>query len=330
MIKHSFIIPVKKINDYIREAIPQILKISRDDFEIIIYPDQSTKEEWQKTRQIATGKAGPAMKRNLAIRDAQGEILIFLDDDAYPFSKDDDHNFLDILDQDFQDRDILAVGGPAITPAQDSFWQKVSGAVFLSRFAGGCVERYAPVGAKKLVDDWPSVNFAVRKNIFHKIKGFDEKYWPGEDTKFCLDLFKKTGKKILYDPELIVCHHRRENLIGHLKQVGSYGLHRGFFAKKFPENSCKLKYFMPSLFFLFVIFGFCLSFFSVLMLKLYLFGWLIYILALIKVFFDIRKYEKNTLVVLNALWYTFLTHLVYGMKFLWGLVAVKQLKSKLR
>lgn len=327
MIKYSFIIPVKKINDYIRETVPKILEISRNDYEIIIYPDEKSEEKWEKTRQISTGSGGPAMKRSLALRDAKGEFLIFVDDDAYP-----EKNILAALDKNFVDENIAAVGGPAVTPASDSFLQKVSGAVYLSRFSGGFPERYVSVGVKKFVDDWPTVNLTVRKNIFLAVGGFDCNFWPGEDTKFCLDLTQKIKEKnkILYDPEVLVWHHRREGLVWHLKQVGNYGIHRGFFAKKFPETSFKPMYFIPSIFFIFAVIGAILSFFSEIILRMYLLGWLAYVLALTKVFLDVRKYQKETRVALYSLIYVFLTHLVYGFRFLQGFVFTRELKSKLR
>lgn len=326
MIKFSFIIPVKSVNNYIREAVPKILEINRDDYEIIIYPDEADSVfSALKTRQISTGYVGPAAKRSLAIKDALGEILVFIDDDAYS-----EINFLDILDIDFQDTEVKAVGGPALTPVNDSFWQKVSGAVFLSPLAGGNPERYMPVGKKRPVNDWPSVNFSIRKDVFTELNGFAGEFWPGEDTKLCLDLIKKYPGGLIYDPALIAYHHRRAGLVKHLKQIGGYGLHRGFFAKKYPETSCKLKYFIPSLFLLFVLIGAAASFFSRIALNLYLLGWIIYLLALIKAMVDISRYEKNFLIALNAVYYIFLTHLVYGYNFLKGLIFVKNLKSKLR
>ncbi|KKQ53554.1 MAG: glycosyl transferase [Parcubacteria group bacterium GW2011_GWD2_38_11] len=325
MIKYSFIIPVKAINDYVREAVSMVLNIPRDDYEIIVYPDEATGEGWPKTRQIATGHCGPAVKRTKAIEDAQGEILVFIDDDAYP-----ETNFLDILEQDFLDEKVIAVGGPALTPPSDSFWQKVSGAVFLSALSGGCPERYASVGKRGSVDDWPSVNFSIRKEKFGEIGGFNGDFWPGEDTKLCLDLIKKYPKSIIYNPQLIVYHHRRAGLGKHLKQVGGYGLHRGFFAKRYPENSFKLIYFVPSFFLLFVVLGGILSFYSEFILLLYLIGWAVYGLAMMKAFHDIHKHEKNLLIISNALYCIFLTHLVYGANFIRGFVFTKNLISKLR
>lgn len=324
MIKYSFIIPVKEINDYIRESVPKIIAINRDDYEIIIYPDQINSEVWPKTRQIASVLGGPAIKRTLAIRDARGDILVFIDDDAYP-----EENFLDVLDENFSDSNIVAVSGPAVTPEDDTFLQKVSGAVFLSPLSGGNPERYIPVGVKRFVDDWPTVNLSVRKKVFAELGGFDTLCWPGEDTKFCLDLLTKKNKKILYDPALIAWHHRREGLARHLKQVGGYGIHRGFFAKRYPKTSFRLKYFIPSAFFLYVIAGAAGVFFPYL-LKYYIVGWVIYVLALAGALLDIAKYEKDKRVLLRLPYYIFFTHIVYGYKFIVGFLFTRELKSKLR
>ena len=326
MIKFSFIIPVKAVNDYIREATFRILEIRRDDYEIIIYPDAVDQDfNISKSRQIATGHVGPAAKRSLAINDASGEILIFIDDDAYPAS-----NFLEILENDFADSAVQAVGGPALTPDSDNFWQKVSGAVFLSPLSGGAPERYIPQGEKRKVDDWPSVNFSIRKAVFTQLNGFDSQYWPGEDTKLCLDLIAQYPNGIVYDPALIAYHHRRAGLAKHLKQVGGYGLHRGFFAKKYPQTSRKFKYFVPSLFLLFIVLGALISFYNETIRNIYGLGWGLYILALIKALLDISRYEKNLLISLNAVYYIFLTHLVYGYNFLRGFIFTLELKSKLR
>jgi cellulose synthase/poly-beta-1,6-N-acetylglucosamine synthase-like glycosyltransferase len=323
--KYTFAIPVKEINDYIKGSIPKLLSLACDDFEILIYPDEETGDIWPKTRQIASGSVGPAQKRNFAIRDAKGEILIFIDDDAYP--KDD---FLEILEKDFEDENIVAVGGPAITPKESKFWQKVSGATFLSSLSGGFPERYRPVGKKKFVADWPSVNLSIRKNVFEELGGFGGDYWPGEDTKLGFDLLLKKNLRILYDPQLIVYHHRREGLAKHVTQISAYGLHRGFFAKKYSETSLNWRYFMPSLLVLFIIFGGIGSLFSKTFIYLYVFGWSVYFVALLNAFYDIYMHEKNILVTLAASYYIFLTHVFYGLRFLQGFVFTRNLKSKLR
>lgn len=324
-IRYSFIIPVKAINDYIREAVPKILAIARDDFEILIYPDEINTETWPKTRQIGTGRVGPAEKRTRALTEAQGDIFVFIDDDAYPRI-----DFLEQLHKDFMDTAVAAVGGPGITPPDDGFWQRVSGAVFLSQLSGGNPERYVPIGQKRFIDDWPSVNLSIRKEVFVAIGGFDCAYWPGEDTKLCFEITQKLQGKILYDPELVVYHHRREGLRRHLRQVGRYGIHRGFFVKKFPQTSRRVKYFVPSIWLLFVVVGAILAAVFPLFQPWYHLGWGIYALAMAKAVFDVRRYEKDWRILPHVVYYILFTHVSYGVRFLQGLLFTKELKSKLR
>ena len=327
----SIIIPVVEINDYIRESVPEILKLDNQNFEIIIFPDKDTEETFPKTRIIPTGKMGPAEKRDLAIKYAKGEILAFLDDDAYP-QKD----WLDKALRHFSGEEVAAVGGPAITPNDDTLFQKVSGAVFLSAISGGNPDRYWPGKSTKEVDDWPSVNLLVRKDLFSELGGFDSEYWPGEDTKLCLDIVKR-GEKIIYDPEVLVYHHRRSGLGRHLRQIGSYGLHRGFFAKKYPETSLKFKYFIPTIWVLFLVLGTIFSLFSVtvfrsqgLWLPVFSAGLIVYLCGLLFALFDIYRKIKDFKVTFFSTYYIIFTHLWYGIRFFQGFVLTKELKSKLK
>ena len=330
----SIIIPVTSINTYLNESIVQILNLEEQQFEVLILPDDGacaklavpTEQLRGKVRVIPTGSLGPAAKRNIGAKQARGEILAFLDDDAYPR-----RDWLTRALTHFEDAEIAAVGGPAVTPPDDSFWQKVSGAVYLSPLGGGNSHRYWPGKKTYFVDDWPSVNLLIRKRDFDNAGGFDSRYWPGEDTKLCLDLTHKLNKKILYDPDVVVWHHRREGLGRHLRQVGGYGLHRGFFAKTFPETSLKGKYFLPALFVLFLMTGLLLILVdNAVMRTLYYSGSGLYLAALGVAFFQITHKGQNFAVAFASLPYIVLTHICYGIHFLQGLVFTKELKRKLR
>lgn len=325
MVKYSIIIPVKAINDYIRETVSHIQTLDSNEWELIILPNEFDLDEWNdsRIRIISSGRVGPADKRDLGASFARGEFLVFLDDDSYPNS-----DLLKVATPYFKDARVVAIGGPAITPPNDSFWQKVSGAVFLSKFSGGNPERYIPIGEEKEIYDWPSVNFIVKKKDFIEIGGFSSPYWPGEDTKLCLDLLNKTGKKIIYVPSLIVWHHRREGFLPHLRQISAYGLHRGYFARVYPENSRKLLYLMPSIFFMLCIFTLFYYLIPINLNLIIIICWIIYLLALVKSFFDILKYE-NWKISIMAIIYIPATHFCYGFSFLRGLFK-KNLISKLR
>ena len=320
----SIIIPLVGINDYFLESYPHLVSQDYENFEIIVLPDEPTQRDFPGVRIIPTGKVSPAVKRDIGAENAKGEILCFLDDDSYP-----EKDWIKKALPYFNNPSVWAIGGPAVTPPGDSFLQKVSGAVFLTKVGGGVPERYCPVGKVKEVDDWPSVNLIARKDAFIKIGGFKSEYWPGEDTKLCLEIIKEGGK-ILYAPDVTVWHHRRPGLLRHLKQVGNYGLHRGFFAKRYPETSFRLLYFMPSIFVLYL----CLIIVSLFLFKraaYYLsFGFVLYAGALIYAFFDINGKINDFKISSVALYYIVLTHIWYGIRFIYGFVLVSELKSKLR
>lgn len=321
----SIIIPVKEINNYIRETVKKINNLNYESVEIIILPNYHEKKIFldnkNRTKIIPTKRISPARKRDIGANIARGEIISFLDDDSYPIGE-----YFKIAQNEFRKKNIVAVGGPAVTPRENSTKQKISGAFFLSKSSGGNPERYIPIGKKRFFDDWPSVNLMFRKSTFLKLKGYNNDYWPGEDTFLCNKLKKKLKKKILYVPNLIVMHHRREGLFRHLKQVGNYALHRGFFAKRYPENSFKVKYFIPSIFLISLISSFLLALYvTVLPLIIFIF---LYIIVLIKSVFEIKKYE-SLIISINTIPYIFFSHIFYGFNFLRGLFK-KNLTSVLR
>ncbi len=312
----SIIIPVKEVNPYIRESMPHILGLDYRDFEVIIFPDSESGESFPKTRIIPTGPVGPAEKRDLALKYAKGGILAFLDDDAYPR-----RDWLKKAVRHFRNRDVAAVGGPAVTPEHDSIWQKASGRVFSSWLASGRNGyRYEPQQGRE-VDDFPTVNLIVRKSHFEQAGGFDTAFWPGEDTKLCLDITRKLGKKIIYDPDVFVFHHRRPLFIEHLKQVGRYAFHRGYFAKVLPETSLRLTYFVPSLFVLLLALGGPISLLNNSFMPVYLGILALYFLLLASETVNISLKEKDPIVGALSAPGIFFTHLVYGLRFMQGLAS---------
>lgn len=320
-LKISIIIPTIAVNDYILESVPKMLELDWPDFEIIIFTDEpDSKHKWPKTRIIASGKVGPAEKRDMAIKYAESEILAFLDDDAYP-QKD----WLKKIIKHFDNPAIAGVGGPAITPKDDGILQKVSGAVFESHLGGGGTRnRYLSLGKVSDTDDWPTVNLLVRKSVFKEVGGFDSTYWPGEDTKLCLDIIN-AGYRLVYEPSAIVYHHRRSDLMKHFKQIGNYALHRGYFVKIYPKNSNKPFYFVPSFFVLYLI-GLTIQislFPNQLPTYILAIPLMFYSLALIIDALILTVRWKNPIVGLITMPMILFTHIWYGIRFVNGLLIKK-------
>lgn len=297
------------------EKITSLARSTYPNYEIIVLPDEEGFDFWDnKVRIIPTGKIYPSEKRDLGIKEARGEIIAFLDDDAIPAS-----NWLLNAVKYFSNEKVAAVGGPAVTPDDNTLMQKAGGAVYASLLVAGFKNcRYIPQMPQE-VDDYPSCNLFVRKDILEKIGGFQTNYWPGEDTILCLKITKDLKKKIIYSPDVVVYHHRRALFLPHLRQIKRYALHRGYFVKKFPRTSLRLPYFMPSLLLLWLILGAVVSFWSPVFALIYLSANFIY-LTLVALTSLATTDPKLTLLVFLGIIFT---HITYGFWFLKGLVSVK-------
>ncbi|HLB46594.1 MAG TPA: glycosyltransferase [Anaerolineales bacterium] len=307
----SIIIAVKHNNPNLAECIQHCLELDYPDYEIVVCPDEMYSSAHPKVRIIPTGAVGPAQKRDIAAQQATGEILAFLDDDTYPVRE-----WLRGAVDNFDDPAVAAVGGPAVTPPGDSTSAKASGFVYSSLAGGGnYAYRYLPF-QKRLVDDYPTCNLLVRRNVFEKVGGFDTEFWPGEDTKLCLDLTQGLGMKIVYDPAALVYHHRRRLFGPHLRQVQSYGMHRGYFAKRFPATSLRPSYFLPTLIALWMTVGWLVAAAWPGMSYPYLLSWAAYALIVAgSAYLASRSVRLTPYVALGIM----TTHLVYGIWFVVGL-----------
>ena len=311
----SVIIPCKAIGPNALECVWHLLNMTYPSFEILLLPDFASDNQLPGVREIPTGAVPPSEKRDLAARLSKGEILAFIDDDAYPRV-----DWLDNAVLPFEDDTVGAVGGPGVTPELDGLLEQASGAVLSSILgAGPHGYRYIP-GHAKDVDDYPSCNLLVRRSTFEAVGGFDTTYWPGEDTILCLAITKGQNQRIVYTPDVVVYHHRRNLFGGHVRQIKSYALHRGFFVKRFPETSMRLNYFIPTLLSLGLLLGFPLSFVPVLG-SIYLASVAVY-LASVLVSSVLSSRQRVTLLPLVFVG-TVMTHVVYGLWFMVGLTANK-------
>lgn len=287
----SIIIPVKSENSFLVETELKLLLQSYKSYELLVITDQISNN--------------PCIKRNYGAKIAKGDYLCFLDDDSYP-----DKNWLsNIKKQTKLHPQYAAFCGPALTPPSDNILQQASGQVWSSIMGSGGAGLYrSNISPPRFVSDYPTVNFIVKKTVFNELGGFNAKYWPGEDTIFCLDLIN-LKQKIFYHPSIIVYHHRREILKEHLSQTNRYAMHRGHFARIFPQTSLKIGYLIPSFFLLYLI---TLPFHHI-YIPIYLYIFLLF-LTLLNIFFK----SKNILLAFLSVFAIFVTHITYGLLFIKG------------
>lgn len=303
--KISIVIPLYVISSRFFEDLKKFSDLDYPDYEILIICDQAVEVDISKVKLILTKlkKTGPAQKRDIALSISKGELLAFIDDDAYP-----DKKWLINAVKHFQDKNIAAVGGPGITPPEDPYWSQLTGLVYNSFFCGGFARHRFNKEKSRFVTDYPAYNLIARKDILKKIGGFGSNFYGGEDTYMCLKIIK-AGFKIFYDPEILIYHHRRPLFAPYLKQILNIGVHRGFFAKRFPETSRRFIYFVPSILSLGLVSGMILARQeSIIILLTFL---LMGALSVIR-----RTSPLNAIIVGFAI---ILTHIFYGMGFIKGL-----------
>ena len=318
--KISIVIPARAMDPMTIDCVSKCDELNYTNYDIKLVTDNVAEVRLEHPAGIVirSGPVGPAVKRNMGTNDSDAEIIAFIDSDAWP-----EQDWLKNAVPYFEDENVAAVCGPAVTPFNDNKRQLVSGLIYSSSLVSGATTYRYTYHALREVDDYPSCNLIVRRADLVKVGGFPEEYWPGEDTVLCLKLTKDLGKKIIYVPNVIVNHHRRPVYLPHLRQVFSYGLHRGFFVRKFPETSRRFQYFVPSIFVLALLAGFVLSFINPIAFYTYLSFLGIYLLFTLLSSIKSLDVSDNLLVFPGII----ATNITYGLGFMRGLFS-RRLKSQ--
>ena len=142
-------------------------------------------------------RPGLSNARNAALRTAQGDVLVFIDDDIWPAT-----NWLDEICKEFTaDPDLCLLGGRVLL-AQASL-QPVGIVISNERQT-----LTTPDGAAMVI----GANIAFRREVLGKIGGFDPRLGAGgafaaaEDVDFMYRAMK-AGYKLLYAPNVTVYHN---------------------------------------------------------------------------------------------------------------------------
>jgi len=168
---------------------------------------------------VAEGN-NPSRQRNEAVRQAQGKIIYFLDDDSVVT-----YDCLKRLADHFADPMVTVVGGPSLTPTTDSLLQQAIGSALASALgAGGARNRYQSQGTIRKTTEKELIlcNLAVRRSAFLSCGGFDERLYPNEENEF-LDRLRASGGILLHDPQLVVQRSQRRTLAAFARQMFRYG-----------------------------------------------------------------------------------------------------------
>lgn len=221
--KVAIVIPFQQWDEWLKQCLEHCARQQYRNFECWLIADVQAPDNWQDFLQKlsfpngvtirVSGAVNPARKRNIAMRESTAEIFAFVDADAYP-----EENWLATA-VNFLQGDVCAVGGPNLTPLDDPLLRRVPGCIMQSVFGyGPAYIRHRPV-TRRFVNELPTCNLVAQKKsgLF-----FRETLDTSEDMTFCADILR-FGGKILYDPQVIVYHHRRCLFRPFFWQFYSYG-----------------------------------------------------------------------------------------------------------
>jgi GT2 family glycosyltransferase len=211
----------------IRETLEHLARVEYPSFEVIVVDDGSTDDTAAiaaefDVRLVRTPNGGLSRARNVGLEAATGEIISYVDDDAYP-----DPHYLHYLAHAFRSG-CAAAGGPNLPPAGDGF---VADAV--AHAPGGPLH---VLTSDTIAEHIPGCNFAVRRDWLAKIGGFDASFRiAGDDVDACWRLVE-AGGRIEFHHAALVWHHRRNSVVRYLKQQRGYGRAEALLERKWPQK----------------------------------------------------------------------------------------------
>lgn len=216
----SVIVPIGRPKEAERSIRSVLEQQTAREFEVLLVGDAELEISDPRVRTIVVADRNPARRRNIAAGEAHGEILAFLDDDAYARP-----NWLETAAAIFESRpEVLAAGGPDPAPADSSFAELVSDTLLATPVIGSSVAAHeCRRGTWSVVKphDVALVNLFIRKEAFDAAGGFDESIgYIGEDSALVGVVMRKGT--VLYSEHLIVDHRRRAFPSAHLGQRFRY------------------------------------------------------------------------------------------------------------
>jgi len=212
----------------IRDTLDSLESLDYPDYEVIVVNDGSTDDTANIVCEydvipITTENQGLSNARNTGWQAATGEIVVYIDDDAYP-----DPHWLQYLAYTYHTTDYAAVGGLSPAPPGD-------GPI------ADCVANAPGRPVHVLVSDTeaehiPGCNMSFKREVLEALGGFDPRYRAaGDDVDMCWRVLER-GWKIGYQAGALNWHHCRNSLKTYWKQQQGYGKAEALLEEKWPDK----------------------------------------------------------------------------------------------
>jgi GT2 family glycosyltransferase len=212
----------------ITQCLDSLGKLVYPNYEVIVVNDGSTDATPEiasryPVRLTSTPNRGLSAARNTGMEMATGEIVAYIDDDAYA-----DPYWLTYLAATFLTTDHVGVGGPNLPPADDGEL-----ALAVAASPGGPVHVLL---SDSEAEHLPGCNMAFRKSALQAIGGFDRRFrTAGDDVDVCWRL-RDPGWTLGFCAAALVWHHRRGSVHAYWRQQVGYGRAEGLLEQKWPQR----------------------------------------------------------------------------------------------
>jgi GT2 family glycosyltransferase len=212
----------------IRDCCEALTRLSYPTYEVIVVDDGSTDDTAAIAGQydvvlIRTENRGLSNARNIGLAAATGEIVAYIDDDAYP-----DPEWLTYLAATFLNTSHVGIGGPNLPPTG-----KRPIAECVAQAPGGPVHVLI---TDREAEHIPGCNMAFRRDALEAIGGFDPRFrTAGDDVDVCWRL-RERGWTLGFHPGALVWHHPRDSVRAYWKQQTGYGRAEAMLERKWPEK----------------------------------------------------------------------------------------------
>jgi O-antigen biosynthesis protein len=225
----SVVICARNAASTLDECLRHTCALDYPELEILVVDDGST----DATPEIARGHPGVrlvqiehgglAAARNAGFEAATGELLAYLDSDAFPTPE-----WPYYLALAFDGPDVGGAGGPNVPPRDEQ-----PGAEVVARAPGGPVQ---VLFSDDRAEHVPGCNMAFWKLVLSEIGGFDPVYTKaGDDVDACWKILNRDWK-IGFHPAALVWHRRRQGLRNYLRQQLEYGRSEALVEDRHPER----------------------------------------------------------------------------------------------
>lgn len=236
----SIVVPSYSMDNYynLRGAIDSLLNQSYPDIEIIVVIDMSkdlyseiakayAKQDKMKVI-FSEQSLGAAAARNVGIKNASGDILAFIDDDAIA-----DERWVEELVNAYKEHDVKAVCGkilPLWLPCKPEYFPDELYWLVGVTHKGFSQDRIAEVRNAF------GANMSFRREVFDQVGLFNEsfgfvrqraRYIQSEEVELSLRMTGKFGVGVIYNPAAIV-HHKIPVIKTRLKVLLKRSFYQGY------------------------------------------------------------------------------------------------------